>query len=302
MPRLTTMCRKIGAPMMAMTTPSGSSAGRNSMRAHDVAPAAPASPPAARWPAARRDDRVRRAGARGAGRRCRRSRPRRRPQRPRRRRPPWRGRSARLVCSTSMPRWKASASPSSRPLSARISRGSDEHDQQREGQRSASTLGQLAPDRLPSIHSVRSRSSRSSLAKAMRPISARAERAERDAGEQQRAGRELALPRRRSRPARRWWRCRRRRLRPAAHRRRTPWPRARQGRCPARWSPPPRARRRRRRRPGPGSASGLRNMPCIMAPDTASAAPTKAPSSRRGRRMSSEHELLAGDRGVGVAA
>ena len=28
----------------------------------------------------------------------------------------------------------------------------------------ASTLGQLAPDRLPSIHSVRSRSSRSSLA------------------------------------------------------------------------------------------------------------------------------------------
>ena len=33
MPRLTTMCRKIGAPMMAMTTPSGSSAGRSSMRA-----------------------------------------------------------------------------------------------------------------------------------------------------------------------------------------------------------------------------------------------------------------------------
>ena len=37
----------------------------------------------------------------------------------------------------------------------------------------------------------------------------------------------------------------------------------------------------------PGSASGLRNMPCIMAPDTASAAPTNTPSSRRGRRMSS---------------
>ena len=33
-PRLTTMCRKIGAPIRAMTTPSGSSAGRTSMRAN----------------------------------------------------------------------------------------------------------------------------------------------------------------------------------------------------------------------------------------------------------------------------
>ena len=36
----------------------------------------------------------------------------------------------------------------------------------------------------------------------------------------------------------------------------------------------------------PGSASGLRNRPCITAPDTASDAPTEMPSSNRGRRMS----------------
>ena len=139
----------------------------------------------------------------------------------------------------------------------------------------------------PASTSVRSRSSRSSLAKAMRPVSAAAEGAERDAGQQQRADGELALARRRSQHQRRRWRqSRRRRRRRAARRRRTPWSRARQGRCRARWWPRPPAPRRRRRRSGPGSASGLRNMPCIMAPATASAAPTKAPSSRRGRRMS----------------
>ena len=77
----------------------------------------------------------------------------------------------RLTRSTSTPRWKASASPSSRPLRARVSDGSAKATISANGA-TASTLGQLAPDRLPSIHSVRSRSSRSSLAKAMRPVSA----------------------------------------------------------------------------------------------------------------------------------
>jgi hypothetical protein len=36
----------------------------------------------------------------------------------------------------------------------------------------------------------------------------------------------------------------------------------------------------------PGSASGLRNRPCITAPDTASAAPIRMPRTTRGRRMS----------------
>ena len=36
----------------------------------------------------------------------------------------------------------------------------------------------------------------------------------------------------------------------------------------------------------PGSASGLRNSPCITAPDTASALPTQMPITRRGARMS----------------
>ena len=35
----------------------------------------------------------------------------------------------------------------------------------------------------------------------------------------------------------------------------------------------------------PGSASGLRNRPCMSAPETASAAPTSPPSSRRGSRI-----------------
>ena len=44
MPRLTTMCRKIGAPMRAMTTPSGSSAGRKAMRA-TTSPISTSAPP-----------------------------------------------------------------------------------------------------------------------------------------------------------------------------------------------------------------------------------------------------------------
>ena len=35
----------------------------------------------------------------------------------------------------------------------------------------------------------------------------------------------------------------------------------------------------------PGSASGLRNKPCIRRPDTAKAAPIKTPSNMRGRRI-----------------
>ena len=38
----------------------------------------------------------------------------------------------------------------------------------------------------------------------------------------------------------------------------------------------------------PGSASGLRNSPCIIAPETARTAPTMAPSSVRGSRMASD--------------
>ena len=35
----------------------------------------------------------------------------------------------------------------------------------------------------------------------------------------------------------------------------------------------------------PGSASGLRNRPCISAPDRPSPAPAASPKNRRGRRM-----------------
>ena len=38
----------------------------------------------------------------------------------------------------------------------------------------------------------------------------------------------------------------------------------------------------------PGSAKGLRNRPCITAPETARAAPTRMPIARRGRRMSNK--------------
>ena len=44
-----------------------------------------------------------------------------------------------------------------------------------------------------------------------------------------------------------------------------------------------------------GRPSGLRNRPCIMAPATASEAPTKAPSSVRGNAQVDQDELLACD-------
>ena len=131
-PRRTTICRKIGAPMMAMTTPSGSSAGRTAMRAHDVRAEHQCG---AQQRAHRQHDAMVGAGdacAPGAGRRCRRTRPRRRPP-PRHPRPPPSSRTIRrFTRSTSMPRWKASASPSSRPLRAADQPRQHEGDDQRE--------------------------------------------------------------------------------------------------------------------------------------------------------------------------
>ena len=182
----------------------------------------------------------------------------------------------RLVRSTSMPRWNASASPSSRPLSARIEPGQDEHHQQRERQ-DRRHLRPAGPGQAAE-HPQRQVAQLAVVAgEGDEPHQRGAERAERDAGEQQGAGCELALPRRRSRPGWRWWRRRRGRPRRGARRRRTPWPRVRPDRCRARSSPPPRARRRTRRRPG-------RDRPADCGTCPASWRPTRrAPRRRTGR-------------------
>ena len=65
----------------------------------------------------------------------------------------------------------------------------------------------------------------------------------------------------------------------------------------ARWWRRRRARRRSTRRPAPGSASGLRNSPCMTAPAAASSAPIMRGQRDARQPDRPQHQLVALDRG-----